>query len=285
MKMTQTNQINQTTQLPLQFAAVSFTQGNRSLSVTYAGQTKLFTDQLPYFNLVKETFEDNPQLVVENLDALLVREGHLTLYKGQTLPAVLEPVIQDLTKRNLPADPVLLFWEKAQQTLKASEILTLFTSQPKIELTWTGDLVMYARTSWLEPQTLSWDSDWISNFVPLEQVRTTKPVRLGTFEWVTQTCPDAGVMYEMAVDPQYITEVNKMTIKTTQYQSISQLNERRQEGNGLLLLSRELNQYGQYVLVREPYSPEAARRYVQSSLTHNLSLDSVGPETIKTGSC
>lgn len=118
------------------------------------------------------------------------------------------PTVKDrmgeLTSAGLPTEPFVNFLKKCpKELIEKVEVLALAgtTSMP---LTWDGNVVLYQRASYMQGETLkSWAGD---NFAMGHEVN--KMSYVSDFESIVNgTCPDAGPVFEVVVQPQDIVEV------------------------------------------------------------------------------
>lgn len=232
-----------------------------------------------YFQIVREhlrknlncnevttaAIEGDVAVLVKNLgDTDLVYEDGKYFLFEEEIPEGIAKKVLELRQQELPYQPLLNYWRKAKQgglvsQLLCDEIASLIGTRD-IPLTWDGDLILYMRSSWVKPNE---ETPWVQNYEPGQKVNQV--AICGGFTWVSSTCPDAGLMFEVQVNPAQLTpiyEIGAVTnFKATAMTFIGEVKGKIAE-SGLFFLETKTNTLGDKVVIRAPYSPESFRAYL-----------------------
>ena len=187
------------------------------------------------------------------------KEGRYFL-AGEEIPEEIAKKVLELRGKELPYQPLLNFWEKAKSGGLVSQVIAQkiasLVGTRDIPLTWDGNLIMYMRSSWVkQAQTTKW-----ANYLPEERVRAE--AICGGFNWVSSACPDAGLMFEVQVNPIHILNVNANSSFTVKEMTFIGEVKGRATDSSLYFLETKTNTLGEKIVVRAPYSPESLRAYL-----------------------
>ena len=232
-----------------------------------------------YFQIVREHLRKNlncnevTAAAIEGDVALLVnslgdkdlvyQDGKYFLFEEE-IPEGIAKKVLDLRHQKLPYQPLLNYWRKAKQgglvsQVLCSEIATSVGTR-EIPLTWDGNLILYMRSSWVKPNE---ETPWVQNYEPGQKVN--QEAICGGFTWVSSTCPDAGLMFEVQVNPTCLRPVYEIGVsssfKATAMTFIGEVKGNIAE-SGLFFLETKTNTLGDKIVVRAPYSPESFRAYL-----------------------
>lgn len=186
------------------------------------------------------------------------KEGKYFL-AGKEIPEEIAKKVLELKGKELPYQPLLNFWQKAKEGGLVSQLnpqqITSLVGTRDIPLTWDGNLIMYMRSSWVrQEQTTKW-----ANYLPEERVRAE--AICGGFNWVSSSCPDAGLMFEVQVNPVHILNVSQNTFTVKELTFIGEV-KGKVSNSSLYFLETKTNTLGEKMVVRAPYSPESLRAYL-----------------------
>jgi hypothetical protein len=252
-----------------------------------------------YFDLVRNTLLNQGtansnlltwggQLSEATAGAFTYNQGKF-YFEDEVVPKSIAERIKELKEQNLPFQPLINFWLKlrSHQDESIKEKLGESAGRPGVPLTWDGDLVLYTRASWVPPSagieeitSLAYLnkmklSDWSGGeFSPGKTMLSSKPMTCGDFNWITQVCPDAGVIYDIQVNPLHVVNLirNGMELKVSQFTYLSQLEEKSVLTDKIFFVKIETNTFGERLVVRKPYSPESLRGYLSSLVPGNNNM-------------
>lgn len=266
-----------------------------------------------YFGLIKHTLlnQRTPnsnllswggQLSEETAGAFTYSQGKF-YFEDEVVPNSIAERIKELKKQNLPFQPLINFWLKLRKhpDEEIREKLGESAGSPGVPLTWDGDLVLYTRASWI-PRSVSTEeitnlvypniqklSDWSAgNFSPGKTVLSSKPTICGDFNWITQVCPDAGVIYDIQVNPLHVVNFvrDRIEVKVSQFTYLSQLEEKSVLTDKIFFVKVETNTFGEKLVVRKPYSAESLREYLSSLVPGNNNIKETEVQTVSVrGGC
>jgi hypothetical protein len=185
-------------------------------------------------------------------------------------PKSLSNLLTEFLDKELPVLPIVRFCEKLPQDCpEISEELSQFVGNGESPLTWDGNLITYARSSWVSKG--QGVEDWLENgFQPGAVCRAEEgdPLISGQFQWATKSCPDQGRVFDLLVEPQNIISIQGSIIRSSEYQNISCLEEEIKEREGqVVFVHTKTNQLGQTCFIREPFSDQQLREYLNSAVS------------------
>lgn len=271
-----------------------------------------------YFDLIKNTLLNQGtansnllswggQLSEASAGAFTYNQGKF-YFEDEVVPVSIAERIKELKKQNLPFQPLINFWLKLREHPDAEirEKLGESAGRPGVPLTWDGDLVLYTRASWI-PRSAGIEeitnlvylnglnlnklklSDWSGGqFSPGKTMLSSKPMICGDFNWITQVCPDAGVIYDIQVNPLHVVNLVRkgMELKVSQFTYLSQLEEKSVLTDKIFFVKVETNTFGERLVVRKPYSPESLRGYLSSLVPGNNNIKETEVQTVSVrGGC
>jgi hypothetical protein len=224
-------------------------------------------------------------------------------YQDQPIPMSVGKNIKELEEQNLPFQPLINFWLKLRNHPDSDikEKLGELAGRPGVPLTWDGDLIFYTRASWVPPSADIEEitslkyldklklSDWSGDeFSPGKTMASSRPLVCGDFNWITQVCPDAGVIYDIQVNPIHVISSFRygMDLKVSQFTYLSQLEEKSTLSDKIFFVKVETNTFGERLVVRKPYSPESLRNYLSTLLPGNNNMKQTEVQTVSVrGGC
>jgi hypothetical protein len=116
--------------------------------------------------------------------------------------------LQSLKDSGMPTQPFERFVSRLPESFFQQERNVQFLSRVgtvDAPLTLNGDVVMYQRASWLNDRDITnWSS---SDSFTSGNVVSSDVLTVGEFNWVMGSCPDAGPVFEVLVQPQHILNV------------------------------------------------------------------------------
>ena len=215
-------------------------------------------------------------------------------YQDQPIPMSVGKRIKELEEQNLPFQPLINFWLKLRNHPDSDikEKLGESAGRPGVPLTWDGDLIVYTRASWVcaswvSPSTNIEEitslayldklklSDWSGGeFVPGKTVVSPTSTRCGDFNWITKVCPDAGVIYDLQVNPLHVVNLGRtgMELEVSQFTYLSKIEEQSVLTEKIFFVKLETNTFGERLVVRKPFSPESLRGYLSTLLPGNNNM-------------
>jgi hypothetical protein len=268
---------------------IRFIKGENTLSYSFGDEMRIISRDLPYFDLLVDAIDNNPELLTENQEKLIfqstqngtIDQAGRFWYNGKLFPVGSACLVKRAEESGLSLEPVLAFLEKAEQSPEYAKLVKL-VSDKVIEITWDGNVILYTRAAWGMKKIDA--TTWIDEeTVKPGQVESFKvPARTGTFEYITRQCPDQGVIFEAMVNPANVTSVNDF-LYVTEYTILGRLEEKAQPDNyGISLVYRATQDAGP-MLVRSPYNIDTARAYL-SACVKGTTVSSLEGVSIS-GSC
>ena len=218
----------------------------------------------------------NPSMIEDQTGgAIQYKDGNL---KGRDFyfPQNLNKVLTELLNKDLPILPLTkLCYNLSTLSEELIEKVSSLVCHGKTPVSWDGNLITYARSSWIAGNYEV--QDWMERgFIPHE-TRKGEDLVSGTFNWATQNCPDQGRIFDLLVQPQHITNVQDQMIYTSQVTNISTLEETTSTGERIQLIDTETNHLGETLYVRRPFSQGQLSHYIASTFECNTSI----PEKVK----
>jgi hypothetical protein len=190
---------------------------------------------------------------------------------GIEIPDCLTDRLIELVGKNLPYQPLLSFWSGlvANTHLSDSNRLRIveFAGTKYAPLTWTGELVLYARSS-MNPCALA--TPRISLIPEPKPVAPPQRYRLGTLDLVSRMCTDVGVMSDYCVKAGDILGFDANILFTSSFDLISELQEHHREESSIVEIVAD-SIAG--TVIRKPYDAStavAAVGYHQNLLTSDV---------------
>jgi hypothetical protein len=265
---------------------VHYIKGENSITFKTPKGLEIVTSDMPHFEVISEAIQNDPSILnvpKERLIASITEKGYVDKAHRFWLNGTLfEKGAGDLVLRaqeaGLSLEPVMAFIEKARQSEFPDQLIKL-VAKNEIEITWTGDMVLYARAAWGLKKI---DATWIEESQVEPGRKISQPTVTGTFQYATTQCPDQGVVFEILVEPSKITGISEQ-IRVSEYTVLSRLSEgTKSENHGISLVYRNTTNTGA-LLVRTPYNMETARAYLQNCLQGGVTKNLEGTQL--TGSC
>jgi hypothetical protein len=218
----------------------------------------------------------NPRVVEEQTSGLIRYENGQITSDDFYFPQNLNKVLTELLDKDLPILPLTkLCRNLSHLSTSLSEKIASLVAYGEIPISWDGSLITYARSSWIVGNYEV--EDWMERgFIPHE-TRTGQDLITGTFDWATRNCPDQGRIFDLLVQPQYITNVENNIIHATQLTNISTLEETTSVEDRIQLIETETNHLGETLYVRSPFSNGQLSHYIASSFDCNTTI----PEKVK----
>ena len=266
-----------------------------------------------YFDLIKSTLlkegTANSNLLSWGGQLAEATAGAFTYNQGkfyfgdEPIPNSVGKRIKELEEQNLPFQPLINFWLKLRNHPdgEVREKLGESAGRPGIPLTWDGDLIFYTRASWVPPSTDIEEitslayldklklSDWSgAEFTPGKTMVSSTLLKCGDFNWITEVCPDAGVIYDVQVSPLHVvnSDRNGMELEVSQFTYLSELEEQSVLTDKIFFVKVETNTFGERLVVRKPYSPESLREYLSSLVPGNNNMKETEVQTVSVrGGC
>ena len=218
----------------------------------------------------------NPSAIADQTNGDIYWDGHSFNSDQFYFPKSLNSVLTELVDKDLPILPLTKLCQKLSHLSKGlSEKVGSFVAEGDVPLSWDGNLITYARSSWIANNYEL--EDWMDRgFIPHE-TRTGDNLITGSFNWATKNCPDQGRVFDLLVQPQHIINVEDRVFKSTQVTNISTLEETSSPESRVQLIQTETNALGETVYIRSPFSQGQLSHYISSSLDKNTHI----PEEVK----
>jgi hypothetical protein len=185
----------------------------------------------------------------------------------------LNVTLDKMKSMSLSGLPLITFWNKLQQNIKPSEdrfALLKAVASGDLVITWTGDLILNSRASFLPKDSAS---PQVMNavYTPNKTFNNlSKPAIGGLIEWAANHCPDAGAIYELLVQVQHlqlpiIGKQNSLSNSMLYFTEFTYLDKLEVYGRGVEKVEVTTNnsKYGPLV-IRKPHSLQAINEYLKT---------------------
>lgn len=269
-----------------------------SITGTYGNEnTFLYTRSNPFFDEVKEMFENSPDIFMEPRGLKDALEAKIQQLVGTVDSQIFEDLGEQFPLAAYSAFVELFTQSQAykevynkarKQILKNSNTSIVWREQTVIEqllnkkvaITWDGFLVLYARASWFHSGS---PMEWPDTNSMLPVTFKDGDMTLGNFDYANQHCADQGLMHELLVNPADLLFCTADgSYKVSGYTPIGRV-EHKPNNEGVLFVYPAVSDTGR-LLVRNPYSPASAAAYAQQVQINALHLEAViGQQLINTG--
>lgn len=218
----------------------------------------------------------NPKAIADQTNGDIYWDGHSFNSDKFYFPKSLNSVLTELVDKDLPILPLTKLCQKLSPLTKnLSEKVGSLVAKGEVPISWDGNLITYARSSWIAKNYEL--EDWLGKgFIP-HQTRTGNNLITGSFDWAMKNCPDQGRVFDLLLQPQHICNVENQVFKSSQVTNISALEETKSLESQIQLIKTETNVLGETVYVRSPFSQAQLSHYISSSLERNTHI----PEEVK----
>jgi hypothetical protein len=287
---------------------------DKHITIHKDGKTHLISkDSNSYFDFIKSTLLKagtantnllswGGQIKQATAGAFNYNKGKF-YYEDEPVPKSVGERIKELEDQNLPFQPLINFWLKLKDhpDREIREKLGQSAGRPGIPLTWDGDLILYTRASWVPPSADKEEItsltnlnrftrlDWSSNkFTPGKTMVSSTALICGDFTWITEVCPDAGVIYDIQVNPLHVVKSSPLggKLEVSQFTYLSQLEEHSALTDKIFFVKVETNTFGKQLVVRKPYSPESLREYLANLMPGTNKMKETESQTVSVrGGC
>lgn len=205
-----------------------------------------------------------------------------------------------LDNNSLPTRPIELLVSKLENAnmskIEKLEILACVKNF-NIPVTWTGDLVIYSRSSYTKNHG---SNEIIGDFnsAPFVNGKTYyfdphKPACAGNLDWVYKMCPDAGSILELVVKVEDIVSTNtksekSVELKIKEFTYLTSLKETfiKEEGSRtpIVMISNKTEFLGNSFLIRQPYNATTLVNYITTKKADSL-IENPGVKVVSVSSC
>jgi hypothetical protein len=200
--------------------------------------------------------------------------------------------LDSLTNSGMPTAPFEKFVSRLSDSFFSEERNIQFIARVgtvDAPLTLDGDVVLYQRASWISQDiTTNWSNS--STFTSGNVISGERNQTVGEFNWVMNTCPDAGSVFEVLVQPEHIVTQTNSSWSVSQLTQLSKLSEEvfvRDRAETAVVSFNTNCASASGNAIRLPYSPATMSHYVSMLFADKAeAMNNVVPVVVEqVGSC